>query len=211
MLDPAEYRELPTFVHEYDTAGREVTRRTLPPIAYPQASYGLALFGLATPMTEAGVLVGTSQYLRGHAREEGGMRKPILLHQLDNAKYYIPGTAPQKSPPSGLVPGYLTLMLLSAGAGAVGCFLLARRHAFSRARCMGWMLMGFLFGWIGLALILIVEEWPARVACPKCRKRRVVTRELCEHCGAPHAGPASDGTEIFEESAAAPGTALVAH
>jgi hypothetical protein len=33
---------------------------------------------------------------------------------------------------------------------------------------------------------------------------RVVDRERCEHCGAPHGLPAPDGTEIFEEAAAAP-------
>jgi hypothetical protein len=42
------------------------------------------------------------------------------------------------------------------------------------------------------------QYWPAQIACPACRRRRVVTREQCEHCGAPHAYPALDGTEIFE-------------
>ena len=41
-------------------------------------------------------------------------------------------------------------------------------------------------------------ERPAREPCAVCGKKRVVTRELCEHCGAPFGAPALDGTEIFE-------------
>ena len=92
--------------------------------------------------------------------------------------------------PGGLIPGYVALILLSAAASALGCFLLARRYAFSRARCIGWAVVGFVFGWVGLVLMLVLQEWPARISCPKCRKLRVVTREACEHCGALHAVPA---------------------
>jgi hypothetical protein len=46
--------------------------------------------------------------------------------------------------------------------------------------------------------MVALQEWPARVTCPACRKPRVVTRDACENCGAPHAMPAPDGTEIFE-------------
>ena len=161
-------------------------------------------------MTEAAFLVGTSRSLRAEARLQGGTRKPVLLHELDTTKYYIPGTAPNKVTPSGLVAGYLALILLSASASALGCFLLARRYAFSRARCFGWVLGGFFFGWVGLLLMLAVGEWPARLACPKCRKLRIVSRDQCEHCGAPHAAPVSDGTEIFEPAAAVAPVALTA-
>jgi hypothetical protein len=59
-----------------------------------------------------------------------------------------------------------------------------------------------MFGWVGLVLMLALQEWPARIACPKCRKLRVVTRDTCEHCSAAHTLPAPDGTEIFEEKVA---------
>jgi hypothetical protein len=58
--------------------------------------------------------------------------------------------------------------------------------------------------------MLVLQEWPARVSCPACRKLRVVTREACEHCGAPHAAPAPDGTEIFERMEATSVVALLA-
>ena len=55
-----------------------------------------------------------------------------------------------------------------------------------------------LTGVPGFIAFLSVNEWPARESCPSCGKRRVVTREKCEHCGAPFAPPQKAGIEIFE-------------
>jgi hypothetical protein len=101
-------------------------------------------------------------------------------------------------------------MLLSAILSAILCLALARRLALSRGHSAVWVAIGFCFGWTGLALMLALHEWPARVVCPKCGKLRVVTRDACEHCGAAHALPAADGTEIFEESAERPSPILIA-
>ena len=200
-LEPEEFRNLPGPLHEYDAAGRELASQIVPPPAYPEAPAAQALFGLVTPMTEAATLVGATRYLRSEARSNGCTHKPVLLGFLENSQYYIPGTAPDKSTPGGLVSGYLALILLSAAASALGCFLLASRYAFSNTRRLGWALVGFLFGWVGLVLMLVLQEWPARIACPKCGKLRVVTHDNCEHCGAAHAVPALDGTEIFDPGA----------
>jgi hypothetical protein len=143
------------------------------------------------------------------------IQKPSLLSYLESFQYYIPGTStlattisPSAQPPSGLIPSYIALILLSAAASALGCFLLARRYAFSRAHRIGWALCGFFFGWVGFVLMLVLQEWPTRVVCPICRTLRVVTCDTCEHCGALHAAPVVDGTEIFEAAAAAPIVAL---
>jgi hypothetical protein len=208
LTEPKESMAIPFHLHEYDAAGGELVRRTDPQLPYPTASYAKALFGLVTPMTEAATLVGASQYLRREARLQGSTRQPVLLSYLENVRYYIPGTSRFEAMPSGLIPGYIILILLSAAASALGCFVLARRSAFSRAGCIGWLLVGFFFGWAGLLLMVAIEEWPARIACPACRRLRVVTRATCEHCGAQHAVPAADGTEIFEPTSAIPDVAL---
>jgi hypothetical protein len=109
-----------------------------------------------------------------------------------------------------LTIGFAALMLLSALIAALACFFLARRFAFSTAGRVGWLLFGLLWGLAGLLLMLALYEWPARVACPKCRKLRVVTRDTCEHCGAEQSSPEPDGTEIFEPIAVAPQIAAVA-
>jgi hypothetical protein len=208
LVEPEEFRVAPFHPHEYDTSGRKVAHRTDPQVPYPPASYAKAFFGLVTPMSEAATLVGVSRYLRSESRLEGSIRQPVLLSYLDNIGYYIPGTSRFEETPSGLVPCYIALILLAAGASGVACLLLARRYAFSRRNCTAWALVGLFFGWVGLVLLLELREWPARSACPKCRKLRIVTGNTCEHCGAPHLVPAPDGTEIFEENASIPQPAL---
>jgi hypothetical protein len=217
LREPEEYRTEPTHLLEYDGAGRELARRTVPPFPYPAASYADTLYGLATPMTEAATLVATSQYVRSVDRSNGGTQQSSLIDCLEDIQYFIPGTSTVATgfshamqPPFGLIPAYIAMILLSAAASALGCFQLARRYAFSRARRIGWSFIGFSFGWVGLILMLVVQEWPARIACSTCRKFRVVTRATCEHCGAQHATPAPDGTEIFESAATLTPVALTA-
>jgi hypothetical protein len=211
LLEPEELRTTPTHLLEYDTTGHELApRRTLSPPPLLGASYAESLFGLITPMAEAVSLVGTSKYLRAEARAKGSTQKPVLLSYLENTRYFIPGTSRYKSAPGGLMPAYIAFMFLSAAACGFGCFMLAKRYALSRARRVGWAFLGLLFGWVGLVLMLVLLEWPTRIECPKCRTLRVVTRGRCEHCGALHAGPAPDGTEVLESAATGPPVVVTA-
>jgi hypothetical protein len=211
----------PAWVVEYDSAGRELSPRRMvpplpggareitPPMPPVEASPAHAAFGLVASPAEAAVLVGTRRYLESEVRADDGTRMTILLQFLIGiTQFFIPGVRWDPGAHTGLVWGFAALMLLSAAACALVCFLLARRYSFSRAGCLGWALCGLLFGLAGLLLMLALQEWPARIACPGCGRPRVVTRETCEHCGAPHAAPAADGTEIFEEVAARPQEAL---
>jgi hypothetical protein len=59
--------------------------------------------------------------------------------------------------------------------------------------------------------MLALQEWPALVRCPSCSRPRRVDRERCEHCGAAHAPPAADGTEVFETSDVNADVALAGH
>src|SRR5262249_52496809 len=69
---PEELGTMPSHVLEYDAAGRELSRRTLPPLQNPAPAYAEVWLGLATPLTEAALLVGTTRYLRSEARSAGG-------------------------------------------------------------------------------------------------------------------------------------------
>jgi len=208
LLEPEEFKTTHGYLLEYDAVGRELARRTVPPVPVPAASYAEALFGLVTPMTEAAAIVGVTRHLRSEERLKGSTQKSMFLMFLENSRYYIPATSRYKGTPSGLIPAYLALMLLSAAACAIGCWLQARRFAFSTGQRIGWAFVGWFFGWVGLVLMLALHEWPARIACPKCRMLRVVTRDACEHCGALPALPEPDGTEVFAEHVAIPQPAL---
>jgi hypothetical protein len=206
---PDDYGKTPSHLLECDAGGRELAHRVLPPLPEVEPSSAEALFGLATPPAEATALVGTSRYLRWEARSAGGTHEPMLLQLLENwMESFLTLALWRTDTGSGLFLGFSALSLLSAAACALVCFLMAGRYAFSGARRVGWALCGLLFGWVGLVLMLALQEWPARVRCPSCGRRRLVDRERCEHCGAPHVPPAPDGTEIFEEIAATPQAAL---
>jgi hypothetical protein len=203
---------VPTTVREYDPAGQETAHRTLPLLPLPESSPADALFGLAAPPVEAAILVGTSRGLRWEARTSGGEEESVLLEVVEDwIAYFLTLPVWSTDTTSGQFWGFTALSLLSAAACALGCFLLAGRHSFSRARRLGWALCGLLFGWVGLVLMLTLLDWPARVRCPSCGRPRRVDRDLCEHCGSAHAAPAHDGTDIFEESPATPPAALAAH
>jgi hypothetical protein len=204
-------KTMPSHLVEYDAEGREVARRTVPPRPLNAAPAGLALFGLATPPAEAAAVAGATWESVAVARQKQGLEvQPVAFFVAVPTQLFIPGAGPDMSATGGVVLAYRALILLSALACAVACLLLARRHAFSYARCAGWALCGLLFGWAGVVLMLVLQEWPARVRCPSCGRPRRVDRERCEHCGAPHASPAADGTEVFEETAATPQTTLAA-
>jgi hypothetical protein len=214
-------RTMPAYVVVYDSAGHEILpRREVP--QHPgdirnitprqtlfEPTSALPWFGLVTAPAEAVGLVGAMDYLESKVRDNHGTQMPLLLRFLYAAtQFFIPGNRWDTDAYASLVLAYASLMLLSAVACALACFLLTRRYAFSRIRRIGWTLCGFLLGAVGLLLMLALQDWPARIACQKCHKPRVVTREICEHCGALHAMPALDGTEIFEPIASAPQAAL---
>jgi hypothetical protein len=202
-------KTMPSYLVEYDAAGREVARRTVPPRPLNAAPAGLALFGLATPPVEAAVVAAATRESVAAARRKQGLEvQPAAFFVAVPTQLFIPGAGPDMNATGDVIVAYRALILLSALACAVVCFLLSRRHAFSGARRVGWALCGLLFGPPGLLLMLALQDWPARVACPSCRRPRAVTRDTCEHRGAAHAPPAPDGTEVFEPDAAAPHVAL---
>jgi hypothetical protein len=208
------------YLVEYDTTGREMVRRSMP--ARPEnargndpralifePSYSIAVSGLVTSPAEFAFLAGTRKYLLSETRRDNGTEMSLLVPVLFfTTQFYLPNIGYLPRTPAGLIYGFAALMLLSVLVSALMCLQLARRYAFSRLGCIGWALCGLLWGPAGLLLMPALYDWPARIACPKCRKLRVITRETCEHCGALHAQPAPDGTEIFEPMSAIADTVM---
>jgi hypothetical protein len=89
------------------------------------------------------------------------------------------------------------LAILFSLMSAAAAVLHGRRYAFPAGRLIAWTVIALLLGPLGYLLMLALIEWPARESCPACNRKRVVTREYCEHCGEPFAAPPKDGTEIF--------------
>ncbi len=76
-----------------------------------------------------------------------------------------------------------------------------RRYRLARQTQLAWGFFLVLGGFPALLALFTARGWPARVPCPACRRRRVVNRGQCEHCGARFPGPARQGIEIFESEA----------
>lgn len=100
--------------------------------------------------------------------------------------------------PNTATPTHWPLAILFAILPAIAAFLRGRTYAFQTGRLITWTGIALLLGPLGYLTMLTLLEWPAREPCPSCNKKRVVTRETCEHCNAPFPAPALDGTEIFE-------------
>jgi hypothetical protein len=202
-------KAMPGYVVEYDGAGRELTRRAVPPRPLAEPAFGQALFGVVAPLAEAALITGAARDSVAAAGQSAGRHmRPLLHYIVATTPLFMPGAGSDVASEGSAIVTFWVLVLLSALACALGCYLLARRQSLARGRCVGWSLCGLLFGPAGLLYLLAVPECTPRIACPKCRKPRVVTRETCEHCGAPHALPARDGTEVFERDEATPPAAL---
>jgi hypothetical protein len=199
-LGMIQRQTLPTHMLEYDTTGREIARTDLPPRHFFLPSKRQPAFGAVTSPAEAAVLLwALSDSLFGPRPDS--VRE---ISQFSSMLFTIVG----KVIPDPLElklerPGkrlllFGALMLTTAAICAALCLVLSHRLAFSHWRCLAWGLFGLLFGPIGVLLMVAVHDWPARISCPKCRSLRIVNRDTCEHCGAPHAPAPPDGTEIWE-------------
>ncbi len=196
---------MPQHMIEYDASGHELSRTSLPAIPYSQPTRHQPWFGLVTSPAEAAALLSVlyNDLFRTVPGQLNGYKK--LSSELLEIVYWISPSPIDLNAglSNGRVRFYCVGILLNALLGTASCYWLARRYAFSRARRLSWSCCGFVFGPAGLLLMLAIQERPARIACPSCCKLRIVTRDACEHCGAPHASPQADGTEIFEPTAAA--------
>ena len=90
------------------------------------------------------------------------------------------------------------ISLATAAVCALAGWLLGRRYRFPAKTQLGWAIFHFVCGVPGFVAFLCVQDWPARVPCPKCRKMRIVEHARCEHCEAGFAPAGKNGTEIFE-------------
>jgi len=91
--------------------------------------------------------------------------------------------------PSALLSGLISALLLLP---------IALRLRWSRTATAAWAAGCFAIGPALVLTVLALYGWPALVPCASCGRKRIVTRDLCEHCGAAWPEAAPDATEIFE-------------
>jgi hypothetical protein len=65
-----------------------------------------------------------------------------------------------------------------------------------------WLVFLMFYGIAGLLAFRVVNDWPLRLTCGKCGKKRSAEDANCEHCGEGWPLAVKDGTEIFEKESA---------
>ena len=93
--------------------------------------------------------------------------------------------------------GMMSLFAVTLGLGIL-TFFWARRVGFSPGRVRLWTLFVLCFGLPGLVTFRLVSDWPTRVRCPRCERRRPIATDECPGCHQPWPIPAANGAEIFE-------------
>jgi hypothetical protein len=77
----------------------------------------------------------------------------------------------------------------------------ARSAGMSWPRVWAWTIFVLAFNLVGLITFRLVADWPVRVPCPECRRKRPIEENKCPHCGAGWPLPAARGIEIFDDKA----------
>jgi hypothetical protein len=170
----AEAYKLPKYVFAYDPDGTVLAQHELPPIPLSRA---------ASTWSDTAA----------------GLSVPLVFMV---AAFVVMQVQPDNWPPGAEDASQMYVLIVLVGLVAVACagltVVLGRRYVFSRRQRWGWGVFNFLVGPVAVLLLWSLRDWPARLPCSGCGKKRVVDRDRCEHCGEAFASPARDGTEIFE-------------
>ena len=165
--------------------GTVLSRTEAPPLTARDPSRLLdacAAFGIPPGLVAGTVLAGVVFW---RTDEYAAFGWPEIRYELttDPSAYWITGAV------------CLVLGLLSAVGLTVW---LTRRYAFSIRERRWWTILAALLGPGVVLLLLALRDWPSREPCPTCHRKRVVTRETCEHCGAGFPPPRRGEADIHE-------------
>jgi hypothetical protein len=91
------------------------------------------------------------------------------------------------------------MALLFGFLSAVFTGFLTKRQKLEKKQRIKYVLLSVFLGLYAPLFILFMHGLPELDACPKCGKERLISEDLCEHCGAEWPKPSPTGAEIFEE------------
>ncbi len=77
----------------------------------------------------------------------------------------------------------------------------ARYAGMSWSRAWAWTVFAFAFNLAGLITFRLAADWPVRVPCPACGRKRLVEVAICPHCKTGWPTPPLRGIEIFDDKA----------
>lgn len=195
----AARESMESHVIEYAVDGQEFSRTTLPALPWHKSRENQPWFGWLTSPAEASVLLKIFANTVFKTNVNNLQADSKFQHSFVETYHPIlPGIhALSEGLANPSMRAYAMGLACNAVLGLLCCVWLSQRLELVGARSVLWMSCGILFGAVGALLMALVHEWPVRVTCPNCDKLRLVTRDICKQCGAYHATPSTDGTEVF--------------
>jgi hypothetical protein len=188
-IDYKEQRTMPSYYEEMDAKGTLLNTYTLPPIEEPSGSRSWQEY-IAECLLPPAFLFGDIGYEKVGALCGSERLAKELDQTFGDGWGYFKDISIRSS-----VTSFLLALLTIAWT---------RRMHFSWKRAWAWAAFVLAFNLAGLITFRLVSDWPVRVKCPQCSRKRPVEENLCPHCGASWPTPVSHGTEIFDLREAAP-------
>jgi hypothetical protein len=186
-LKPAERQKMPSFLETLDAQGKVLDSYELPPLpepSIPDSWQDYAEMGWIPPAFVGGYLA----YVK-----IGAMCGSEEL--ADDWNVFFEGKNGWE------LFGWKTCAFVIGGTSiilALITLLWARRMSFSPARAWKWAVFVLAFNLPGLITFRLAADWPVRVKCPQCGKKRLVEETICPHCHGGWPALKPSGIEIFE-------------
>ena len=171
----------PIQVREISGSGKVLKRYQLPPITNEQNFEQPSLYPLAV-LVPPGTMALMTTYAALGAAAGNETATSLWNYIKQEARSWLIFTA------ITMVVGVLCAIL---------AWRFGLRHGVNRKTRWLWAMSVFWTGFFGLITLLVLREWPPRIVCETCGKKRSVAQETCAHCHAAWPPPALDGTEIF--------------
>jgi ABC-type transport system involved in multi-copper enzyme maturation permease subunit len=177
---------LPTYLDEIDNQGNLVHEYTQPPanIIIQPPGWVERLSVLSLPFLPAFAVTGYSAIVDA---------PPSLNDTI--------GTVPFQHPRFRLETSDLVTVFIVGVLLAVITHMWARGTGLAARSTWLWTLFVFCFGLPGLLTFRLASDWPVRLRCPVCGKRRAVDKETCPSCLQRWPLPERNKTEIMDAEA----------
>jgi hypothetical protein len=179
-IEPNVAVKIPSYIEELDAKGTLLNTYTLPPVPwpdYPASWQQILVESLAPPVLYSGVLA--TEKIAALCGSEVEARE--LAQNWDEAYRLL------------LRITVISLVL------AVITLRWALRLDISPKRARSWALFVLAFNLAGLVTFRLIADWPVRVRCPRCERKRPVEEARCPHCHTPWPTPERTGIEIFDD------------
>jgi hypothetical protein len=176
----SEYVSLPIQVREISNSGQVLKRYQLPIIKQPNLHETTSPFPLSALVPPGAIVIPVAYWGVSSALGNETARESWKSFKRDASVFW-----------------FTLFSVLAALLYAILAWRFGLHHQVSRKTRWIWAISVFWTGLFGLLTLLVLREWPPRIPCETCGKKRSVAQETCALCHAAWAPPALDGTEIF--------------